>query len=128
MSQGPESRMTCASCGASLDADDTDCPVCGSVDRNIEVYDCGKVVDGLRVKARRGEPGEIRPHREVYDEVRWNHNRARNERRRIIADREQDYYSQEWYDLDTGELVWRKEGQLSDPKVHGESARRSKQD
>ena len=42
----------------------------------------------------------------------------------MVVDSERDYYLQTWYDLDTGECVYRKEGRLSDPDMHGQSARR----
>jgi hypothetical protein len=55
----------------------------------------------------------------------FNHDRGREERREIIVDSERDYYGQAWYDLDTRELTWIKEGCLSDPKNHSKSARAS---
>ena len=42
----------------------------------------------------------------------------------MVVDSERDYYLQTWYDIDTGECVYRKEGRLSDPDMHGQSARR----
>lgn len=54
----------------------------------------------------------------------WAHDRQRMERRNTVYDSENDYYLQEWRDLHTGEVTYRKEGRLSDPSIHGESARR----
>jgi hypothetical protein len=60
----------------------------------------------------------------VYNDIRWNHDRQRRERFHMVVDSEKDYYLQEWSDLTTSEIVWSKEGQLSDPDIHGQSARR----
>jgi hypothetical protein len=48
------------------------------------------------------------------------------ERRVMQVDRDNDYYKQEWFDLETGERTYLKEGRLSDPDMHGESARKGK--
>jgi hypothetical protein len=68
------------------------------------------------------------PHVKLYSEVLWNHDRQRMERREIYVDRENDYYKQEWFSLETGETTWGpKEGKLSDPGMHGKSARRARE-
>jgi hypothetical protein len=46
------------------------------------------------------------------------------ERREMTTDSERDYYRQEWFSLRTGERTYFKEGKLSDPDTHGQSARR----
>jgi hypothetical protein len=43
----------------------------------------------------------------------------------MTTDSEKDYYRQEWFNLLTGERTYFKEGKLSDPEMHGESARRA---
>ncbi len=68
----------------------------------------------------------VAPHIQMYNGERWNHDRQRMERRVLYVDSDNDYCKQEWYDLKTGELMSSKEGRLSDPDVHGKSARRSK--
>jgi hypothetical protein len=55
-----------------------------------------------------------------------NHDRQRMGRREIRVDRANDHYVQEWTDLATGKVVWRKEARLSDPDMHGVSARRER--
>jgi hypothetical protein len=43
----------------------------------------------------------------------------------MYIDSEQDYYRQTWYSLETGEItLGPKEGKLTDPDMHGKSARR----
>jgi hypothetical protein len=60
----------------------------------------------------------------LYSDVVWSHDRQRMERREMYVDDENDYYKQTWYSLETGEVAFHKEGKLSDPDMHGESARR----
>jgi len=119
-------RFTCADCGSTMNRDDHVCPYCGSSNRLIdhELDEAVAIESSTRLKARHGQPGEVAPHLKVYDDVLWNHDRQRKERRRMVTDLERDYYCQEWFDLETGERVWWKEGRLSDPDVHGKSARR----
>jgi hypothetical protein len=85
-----------------------------------------RVHTGFRGQARYGQPGEVRPHSEQRSELKWNHDRQRMERCKLVVDRENDYYLQEWSDPETGEVTFRKEGSLSDPEVHGQSARRGR--
>jgi hypothetical protein len=70
----------------------------------------------------------VAPHIKIYNDVLWNYDRQRLERRCMETDSQRDYYKQEWFDLGTGETTWGpKEGRLSDPDMHGESARRRRQ-
>jgi RNA polymerase subunit RPABC4/transcription elongation factor Spt4 len=68
----------------------------------------------------------VAPHIKFYNDIRWNHDRQRMERYVMQSDKERDYYKQEWFSLETGKTVWVKEGKLSDPDMHGKSARRGK--
>ena len=81
----------------------------------------------LAIKARHGQPGQVRPFRETSDTVLWNHEHQQMARRRIVVDTETDDYLQEWTSLDTGVVLFRKEGRLSDPEMHGKSARRPRE-
>lgn len=120
-------RATCARCSQVFPRDAPACPKCGSGDREVFVEDHASIVEGLRTAARHGEPGEVSPHHLVYDEVKWNMDRRRHERRVMVVDRENNTYSQTWYQLETGEVTWEKSGRLDDPDMHGESARTSPQ-
>jgi hypothetical protein len=132
----PAWPVSCSDCGTGLDGEDSNtspvervpCPTCGSLARTAQVTnnDSAAAYDGFRLKARHGQPGEVKAHLESFDEVRWNADRQRLERRVMRVDRENDYYKQEWFDLQTGRCTFSKEGKLSDPDVHGESARRTK--
>lgn len=119
-------RYWCTHCRIELERDQTTCPACGGQDRNIEATeeDALPVYTGFKGQARHGQPGEVRWHSEQRSEIRWNHDRRRMERRVEVFDRENNYYLQEWRHLETGEVTFRKEGPLDDPRLHGESARR----
>ncbi len=80
------------------------------------------------MRARHGPKGRKEPHLEIDDKTVWNSDRQRPERRLIMVDRDNDRYLQEWTDPQTGDVTFRKEGPLSDPDMHGESARRGKPD
>jgi hypothetical protein len=123
-------QMKCASCDAELTLNATEpCPHCGSAARIrlVELNDSVGVHDGFDLAARHGEPGQVKPFREISDRVKRTHDRDRDERRRLVVDRDQSYYLQEWTDLDTGEVTWRKEGALDDPMMHGDSARQGQE-
>jgi hypothetical protein len=62
----------------------------------------------------------------MYNDVVWSHDRQQMERRLIHVDSDNDYYKQEWFSLETGERTYFKEGKLSDPDMHGKSARRGR--
>ncbi len=94
--------------------------------RSITLTDAGRGYESFRTKHRSGQRGEVAPHLEVKDDVLWNHDRQRLERRHMVIDREADHYVQRWFDLETGLPTYDKEGHLSDPEMHGESARRRK--
>jgi hypothetical protein len=109
-----------------LDRDQHLCPVCGSADRHIEAAGAISIETSLRLQARQGQPGEVAPHRRHYNDILWNADRQRRERRIMVIDTEQDYYLQEWYDLETNQCTWRKEGRLSDPDMHGRVGARNR--
>lgn len=119
-------RYECGDCRAALARDDERCGECGSPNRAIyaDVDAAVGLEARINTQARYGLPGEIKPHRRTYNEIAWSHDRQRMERRIMITDGENDYYLQEWRTLDTDQVTWRKEGKLSDPALHGESARR----
>jgi hypothetical protein len=95
---------------------------------SVTVGDGLGLTDAVREQLRHGPPGRVKPHVRVYNDIRWNHDRQRMERRLMHTDSERHLYVQEWYRLETGELAWRKDGQLSDPDVHGQSARRRREE
>jgi hypothetical protein len=121
-------RFCCSACETELDRDELACPTCGCRDRHIyaDVDSAIGIETSLGLKGRHGAVGDVRPYMEQSTKIRWNDDRQRNERCEIVVDRENDYYRQEWFDLETGECTFSKEGWLSDPDLHGKSARRGK--
>lgn len=102
------------------------CPACGRRELVVELF----VMDEVRIaddtltklKRRHGE-GPVKPHYEYEQRSRrWNADRNRYEQRVMVVDRERNWYVQEWRDIETDEVTWRKEGPLNDPELHGKSA------
>lgn len=56
----------------------------------------GLFASTLSAKTRHGLPGQIGPHYERIESLRFNADRKRIERRTMIIDRENDHYLQEW--------------------------------
>ena len=142
----------CAICQTTLTPGRDTCPACGSDDVMVGMY----TPSGIKLSAQQGDarmrlqarkhedrtryefaigspavplsrPPGVAPHLRMYSEIKWSHDRQQMERREMLVDSENDYYKQEWFDLKTGERTYFKEGQLSDPDMHGKSARRGKQ-
>lgn len=117
--------IACTNCGLVMEDASGECPVCRS--RNRSIFDTEQITILMNsVKARKRTAIDVRPHEEIRDQVLWNGERKRLERRIMIIDRGGDHYSQEWSDLETGQITFTKSGQLSDPDMHGESARRQR--
>ena len=121
-------RFTCSACATELDRPEPPCPSCGGMDRHVDadVDSAIGIESSVRLQARHGEGGKIKPHMIQKTGVRWRDDRQRHEHCEEVYDRENDHYRQSWFDLKTGERVFHKEGRLSDRDMHGDSARRSK--
>jgi hypothetical protein len=48
----------------------------------------------------------VAPHIKIYNDILWNFDRQRLERRYMETDSQRDYYKQEWFDLETGKTTW----------------------
>jgi hypothetical protein len=88
------------------------------VDRHVVFEDQGSAFDQLRGKARRGEPGQVRPFREwvAGDELHRNSGKRRRVER--VIDRENDWYSERIFN-EAGDLVWEVEERLSEHRGRG---------
>ncbi len=126
--------VKCNTCGSLLDElpnipleERLPCPSCGSKSRlyekelNAEV----KVRSSLKLKARHGQPGEVKPFLELQtgdslfkETGEWN-------KREKIEDRENDRYVEHIVDPRTGEILHHCEESLRDHQGHG-SAKRKK--
>jgi hypothetical protein len=140
----------CAHCQTEVPPPGDKCPACGSGDIMVGMHTpqgamASAPVDAprLRLQARKhedrtryefriGSPPapmsrpDVAPHLRMYGDIKWNDDRQQWERREMLMDSENDYYRQEWFSLDTGERTYFKEGRLSDPDMHGRSARKGK--
>jgi phage FluMu protein Com len=117
--------IACADCGLVMEDASGSCPECGSRNRHILTAEQITLVT-TSARARKRDAPQARPHEEVRDEIRWSGDRNRLERRIMVINRRDDRYSQEWSDLQTGEVTYSKSGRLGDPDMHGQSARRPK--
>lgn len=123
--------VKCKNCGELLDEpintpfdQRKPCPSCGSEAR-LYAMELGEEIalhDRLKLKARHGQPGEIRPFLEVQigddlfrDTGEWN-------RREKIEDRENDRYMEHIVNPRTGEVIHHCEEPLSEH--HGDGSDR----
>lgn len=111
----------CGHCGTGLAAPGP-CPACGSCDRHIFMSDAG-IIDTMELQARRGLPGQAWAVQVISEQIKWSGDRGRFERRRMLIDRENNHYVQEWSELTTGEATYRKEGPARRPRRCTESRR-----
>jgi hypothetical protein len=149
--------VSCGSCLTELPpAAPERCPSCGSIDILVGMYapngariSMQRDAPRMRVQGRcNRETGDVMwesivgpesrpsdlarslnnaPHIRLYSDILWNNKRNRLERREQVYDNENKYKRQEWFHLETGEQTWIKEGDIDDPELRGESARRGKQ-
>lgn len=92
-------------------------------DREVFLEDQGQAFDRMRGKARRGEPGQVRPFREwlVGDELY----RDTGERHRVerVYDHENDRYTKRITDQ-AGNVIETADKPLSEHRGHGAAKRR----
>ena len=92
-------------------------------DREVLLEDQGQAFDRMRGKARRGEPGQVRPFREwlVGDELY----RDTGERHRVerVYDHENDRYTKRITDQ-AGNVIETADKPLSEHRGHGAAKRR----
>jgi len=112
-------------CGKEYDPQAERCPACGSEDRSVEVSDQlgPKLRLGLKLDVRHGQPGEVRPHIEKTQREEYARDRRQWELVARTFDREAATYVEEYTNLKTGEVVYRKDAPLDDQSVHGPRAR-----
>ena len=85
---------------------------------DVDMWTFSDVQTGLKTREG-GGVGEVRPCLEQSTKIRWNGDRQRYERREIVVDRKNDRYRQSWFDCETGERTFHKDGRNSDPTMHG---------
>jgi hypothetical protein len=125
----PHTTVSCSGCGTSVPEpgrieDREPCPTCGSMARTFAVTLAGKVeVRGsLATKARHGDVGKVKPHREAY--TGSDYHRDTKEWRQVsrVVDRERDRYTERIVDA-AGNVVGDVDEPLSDHRGHGAAKR-----
>ena len=133
LTQEERQMARCNACGeiidepANLPADQrTPCPSCGSKARFFEIEPKGEVTfqKKLKLKARHGEPGQVKPFLQLQigddlhrDTGEWNY-------REKIEDRENDRYLEHIVNRKTGEVIHHCEEPLSQHQGHGSAKRK----
>jgi hypothetical protein len=113
--------IRCASCAVELEPEETPCPRCGGVGRAYEVVleDSIEMTESLDLKGRHGEPGKVKPYLRSTVKREYSRTRGEMEEVRRTFDRDAGTYVEEYRSLETGEVVWRKEGRIGDQDLHG---------
>ncbi len=101
------------------------CPRCGSTTRliRVQVSETWSWREGLAVKARYGQPGEVRPHYELKDRDEYHQDGQRWVRRRMVIDRENDRYEERVVDPETGDAIHEADEPLTHHRGHGAARR-----
>ena len=115
----------CADCGASIDLSNTDpyartpCNVCGSIKRVLHVNVIEKIqaIDGYALKGKR--PGRKKPFIEERSLPDYSRSRDKFVHLQRTIDRDNDHYSEQVTDYQTGELIHKCEEPLSQHQGHG---------
>jgi hypothetical protein len=74
---------------------------------------------GLRLKARHGQPGQVRPHHEQRIEPSFWRKGQKWVQRHLRVDHEADEYEETITDPETGEIIHHSEEPLSEHRGHG---------
>jgi hypothetical protein len=132
--QESNTTVSCSGCGASVPEpggieDRESCPACGSTARTFAVTftDKAEAHDSLATKARHGNVGKAKPHREAF--TGFDYHRDTKEWRQVsrVVDREGDRYTERIVDA-AGNVVRDVDEPLSDHRDHGAAKRRTPTD
>ncbi len=128
--QEPNRIVSCSGCGASVPEpgrveDRKPCPACGSTARTfaVTVTDTVEAHDSLATKARHGDVGKVKPHREAF--TGFDYHRDTKEWRQVsrVVDRENNCYTERIVDA-AGNVVRDVDEPLSEHRGHGTAKRR----
>lgn len=117
-------ELTCKACGTSTRQ--PPCPNCGGQSFDAAPFEA-TLSFSTRFVAKARHPGR-RPFIELEQRDRWSHDRQRVERRTLLFDRDERENTQEWRDKETGEVAFRKSGDIEEPATFGKSAHPSRSD
>jgi DNA-directed RNA polymerase subunit RPC12/RpoP len=128
--QEPNTNVSCSRCGASVPEpgridDQTPCPSCGSTARTFAVTltDKAEAHDSLGTKARHGDIGKVKPHRETFTGFDYHQDSAEWRQVSRVVDREADRYTERIVDA-AGNVVRDVDEPLSEHRGHGTAKRR----
>jgi DNA-directed RNA polymerase subunit RPC12/RpoP len=130
LEQEPNTNVSCSRCGASVPEsgridDQMPCLSCGSTARTFAVTltDTAEVHDSLGTKARHGDIGKVKPHRETF--TGFDYHQDSKEWRQVsrVVDREADRYTERIVDA-AGNVVRDVDEPLSEHRGHGTAKRR----
>jgi hypothetical protein len=125
----PNTTVSCSGCGASLPEpgrieDREPCPTCGSTARTFAktFTDTAEAHDSLATKARHGDVGKVKPHREAF--TGFDYHRDTQEWRQVsrVVDREGDRYTERIVDA-AGNVVRDVDEPLSEHRGRGAARR-----
>ena len=120
----------CAACNAELPPGADRCIRCGSTDIMIGIY----TPSGMRVSMAKGPGnGPLRINGTKHETVKgtflrqhlkqeWSSDRQQMEYVERVFDRAQGVYRETYYDMITGQITFRKEGDIRDQTLHGKRA------
>ena len=111
--------VQCSACGEAYASEAHHCPDCGSGDRALHVGDASVSVESsLKLKARSGRPGEVKPHVEKTIKREYWRDGRRWETVERTFDHDAQTYVEEYRDAETGALRFSKSGYLPDQGLH----------
>jgi hypothetical protein len=125
----PNTTVSCSGCGASVPEpgrieDREPCPACGSTARTFAktFTDTAEAHDSLATKARHGDVGKVKPHREAF--TGFDYHRDTQEWRQVfrVVDREGDRYTERIVDA-AGNVVRDVDEPLSEHRGRGAARR-----
>jgi hypothetical protein len=121
--------VRCKDCRNVLDEDPSadpaqrqPCPHCGSLLRCFDKTLAAEqpVQGSLGLKARHGQPGEVRPHHEQRTASSYWRDGKKWVQRHLRMDHEADEYEETVTDPETGETIYHSEEKLSEHRGHGD--------
>jgi hypothetical protein len=126
----PIETVRCSGCGRPVEEparveDREPCPTCGSLARtfSLMVGDTLQAHTSISLKARHGQPGEVKPYQEQTSGDDYHRDSGEWRRVHRVIDRENDRYFERITDA-AGNVVREVEHPLSEHQGHGAAKRR----
>jgi hypothetical protein len=127
--QEPTMTVSCSGCGTSMPEpsrieDQEPCPTCGPTARTFAVTlaDSAQAHDSLATKARHGDIGKVKPHREAFTGFDYHRDTKQWRQGSRVVDRERDRYTERILDA-AGNVIRDVDEPLSQHRSHGAAKR-----